>query len=77
MSPLWIGTSWKMTKTLAEGRAWAEVERAEARLAQRRAAVPAVSYPPELPVSQAVDELKEVSGIGDARFATLRDLVTV
>lgn len=23
MSPLWIGTSWKMTKTLAEGRAWA------------------------------------------------------
>jgi triosephosphate isomerase len=24
MSPLWIGTSWKMTKTLAEGRAWAE-----------------------------------------------------
>lgn len=24
MSTLWIGTSWKMTKTLAEGRAWAE-----------------------------------------------------
>jgi len=24
MSRLWIGTSWKMTKTLAEGRAWAE-----------------------------------------------------
>ena len=24
MSPLWIGTSWKMTKTLAEGRVWAE-----------------------------------------------------
>ncbi|GAA1483953.1 triose-phosphate isomerase [Brachybacterium fresconis] len=23
MSPLWIGTSWKMTKTLAEARAWA------------------------------------------------------
>ena len=23
MSPLWIGTSWKMTKTLDEGRAWA------------------------------------------------------
>ena len=24
MSTLWVGTSWKMTKTLAEGRAWAE-----------------------------------------------------
>lgn len=24
MSDLWVGTSWKMTKTLAEGRAWAE-----------------------------------------------------
>jgi len=24
MSPLWIGTSWKMTKTLVEGRDWAE-----------------------------------------------------
>ena len=23
MSTLWVGTSWKMTKTLAEGRAWA------------------------------------------------------
>jgi len=29
----------------------ADVERAEARVATRRAAVPAVSYPPELPVS--------------------------
>ncbi|WP_422116111.1 triose-phosphate isomerase [Brachybacterium sp. UNK5269] len=27
MSTLWIGTSWKMTKTLAEARAWAEALR--------------------------------------------------
>ena len=32
---------------------------AEARLARRRAALPAVSYPPELPVSQRRDDLLE------------------
>src|SRR4051794_32640793 len=34
-----------------------DVERAEARAARRRAAVPAVSYPPELPVSARRDDL--------------------
>src|SRR5829696_501351 len=36
-----------------------DVERAEARVAKRRANVPAVSYPPELPVSARRDELLE------------------
>jgi ATP-dependent helicase HrpA len=36
-----------------------EIERAEARVATRRAAVPAVSYPPELPVSASRDALLE------------------
>src|SRR5215213_9650173 len=36
-----------------------EIERAEARVAARRTAVPAVSYPPELPVSARRDELLE------------------
>ena len=35
----------------------ADVERAEARVAKRRAAVPAVSYPPELPVSARREDL--------------------
>src|SRR5215207_4791192 len=35
----------------------ADVERAEARVARRRAAVPAVSYPPELPVSGRREDL--------------------
>ena len=35
----------------------AELERAEARVARRRAAVPAVTYPPELPVSARRDDL--------------------
>jgi ATP-dependent helicase HrpA len=35
---------------------------AEARLARRRAALPAVSYPPELPVSQRRDDLLEAIG---------------
>jgi ATP-dependent helicase HrpA len=35
----------------------AEIERAEARLARRRAVVPRVSYPPELPVSARRDDL--------------------
>ena len=35
----------------------AEIERAEARVARRRAAVPAVTYPPELPVSARRDDL--------------------
>src|SRR4051794_8866627 len=41
----------------AVARLEAEVERAEARVARRRAAVPAVSYPPELPVSARRDDL--------------------
>src|SRR4051794_21729200 len=36
-----------------------DVERAEARVARRRAAVPAVSYPPELPVSGRREDLLE------------------
>ncbi|MDQ1711280.1 MAG: ATP-dependent helicase HrpA, partial [Frankiaceae bacterium] len=35
----------------------AEVERAEARIARRLASRPVVTYPPELPVSQAKDDL--------------------
>src|SRR5262245_36475516 len=35
----------------------ADVEVAERRVARRRASVPAVSYPPELPVSQRKDEI--------------------
>src|SRR4051794_10381686 len=35
----------------------AEVERAEARAARRRAALPAITYPPELPVSGRRDDL--------------------
>src|SRR5262245_33588487 len=41
----------------AFGRAIAELEAAAARMEARRHAVPAVSYPPELPVSQRKDEL--------------------
>ncbi len=37
----------------------ADLGRAEQRLARRRAAVPAISYPPELPVSQRRDDLLE------------------
>ncbi len=38
-------------------RVLAEVDEAEARVGARRRAVPAVSYPPELPVSQRKDEI--------------------
>jgi len=38
-------------------RAVAELEGAEARMSRRRAAVPAVSYPPQLPVSARKDDL--------------------
>jgi len=41
----------------AFGQVIAELEAAAARVAARRHAVPAVSYPPELPVSQRKDEL--------------------
>src|SRR5688500_13579471 len=41
----------------ARKRLEADVERAEARVAKRRAAVPAVSYPPELPVSGRREDL--------------------
>jgi ATP-dependent helicase HrpA len=40
----------------------AEVEKAEARVARRRAAVPAVSYPPELPVSARREDLLAAIG---------------
>jgi ATP-dependent helicase HrpA len=36
----------------------ADVEKAEQRLARRRASVPAVSYPAELPISARVDDIK-------------------
>jgi ATP-dependent helicase HrpA len=47
----------KAAREEAFGRAVAELEAAAARVAARRHAVPAVSYPPELPVSQRKDEL--------------------
>ncbi|MBV7699550.1 ATP-dependent RNA helicase HrpA [Streptomyces sp. TRM70350] len=37
----------------------AEIEKAEARMADRRAQVPAVTYPPQLPVSQKRDEIAD------------------
>ncbi|MFI9610897.1 ATP-dependent RNA helicase HrpA [Streptomyces sp. NPDC052023] len=37
----------------------AEIEKAEARMAERRAQAPAVSYPPQLPVSQKKDEIAD------------------
>ncbi|MGW1539296.1 ATP-dependent RNA helicase HrpA [Streptomyces sp. NPDC002309] len=37
----------------------AEIEKAEARMADRRAQAPSVSYPPQLPVSQKKDEIAE------------------
>jgi len=39
---------------------FAELEAASARVEARRRAVPAISYPPELPVSQLKDEIAEV-----------------
>src|SRR5437588_9040158 len=39
----------------------AEVEAAEARVARRRAAMPAISYPDELPVSARREDLLEAS----------------
>ena len=44
----------------ALGQALAELAAAEARVEARRLAVPAISYPPELPVSQLKDEIAEV-----------------
>jgi ATP-dependent helicase HrpA len=41
----------------AFGQVAAQVEKAQARIAERRAAGPAVCYPPELPVSQRKDEI--------------------
>ena len=41
----------------ALGQAAAELERAQARVEDRRQAVPVISYPPELPVSQRRDEI--------------------
>jgi ATP-dependent helicase HrpA len=44
----------------ALGQVLAELEAAAERVAARRRAVPAISYPPELPVSQLKDEIAEV-----------------
>jgi ATP-dependent RNA helicase HrpA len=44
----------------AFGQVIAELEAAAARVEERRRAVPAVSYPPQLPVSQRKDEIAEV-----------------
>src|ERR1700742_2509457 len=41
----------------AVGQLRAELDRAEAVVARRRAAVPVISYPPELPISQRKDEI--------------------
>ncbi|HEY0716518.1 MAG TPA: ATP-dependent RNA helicase HrpA [Streptosporangiaceae bacterium] len=41
----------------AFGKVLAELDRAEAVVARRRAAVPVISYPPELPISQRKDEI--------------------
>jgi ATP-dependent helicase HrpA len=41
----------------AFGKLLAELERAESVVARRRAAVPVISYPPELPISQRKDEI--------------------
>jgi ATP-dependent helicase HrpA len=41
----------------AFGQLLAELDRAEAVVARRRAAVPVISYPPELPISQKKDEI--------------------
>ncbi|MGI8779014.1 MAG: ATP-dependent RNA helicase HrpA [Solirubrobacteraceae bacterium] len=41
----------------AQARLDAEIAAAEARIARRRAAVPAISYPPQLPVSERKDDL--------------------
>jgi ATP-dependent helicase HrpA len=44
----------------AFGQVITELEKAAARVAERRRAVPAVSYPPQLPVSQRKDEIAAV-----------------
>ncbi len=44
----------------ALGQVLAELEAASARVEARRGAVPAISYPPELPVSQLKDKIAEV-----------------
>ena len=44
----------------ALGQVLAELDAAEIRVEARRRAVPAISYPPELPVSQLKDEIAEV-----------------
>jgi ATP-dependent helicase HrpA len=44
----------------ALGRAAAELDAAAARVEERRKAVPVITYPPELPVSQLKDEIAEV-----------------
>src|SRR3954451_1284102 len=46
-----------------------EIEAAEARVARRSATVPAVSYPPELPVSTRRDDL--LAAIGDSQVVVV------
>ncbi|MCX4747497.1 ATP-dependent RNA helicase HrpA [Kitasatospora sp. NBC_01287] len=45
------------TRQKAAAELTAEIDKAELRVAQRRAAVPAINYPAELPVSQKKDEI--------------------
>ncbi|MEJ2869903.1 ATP-dependent RNA helicase HrpA [Actinomycetospora sp. OC33-EN08] len=52
-----IGDEEKRAGTL--GKIAGDVERAEQRLERRRASVPAVSYPEQLPISTRVDDIKE------------------
>ncbi len=47
-------------RDLALGQVLAELDTASARVAERRRAVPVISYPPELPVSQLKDKIAEV-----------------
>ncbi len=46
----------------AVSRLTAELERAQERIARRRAALPAIDYPPELPISARRDDLLEAIG---------------
>jgi ATP-dependent helicase HrpA len=55
--PKRVDRPWDIAAQLA--RLAADVEKAEARLAARQVAVPRVSYPPQLPVSQRRDDLLE------------------
>lgn len=63
MSPLWIGTSWKMTKTLAEGRAWAEGLR-DHLASEHGGQVPSGVQPFVIPSFTATTTVRSVLGEG-------------